>query len=119
MWTDKNVFLLDHNHKIMPKFTACCSVALAYSIAFLLMFNAYDNALRRRSCASRRRVRQVMTLGFAHSLLLLLLVCWLPEYMTYIIPAAFSLVLAEYRIASAGKDTDESLTSHKKKEPLT
>lgn len=92
----------------MQDFVLSCGVALAYSIAFLLMFNAYDNALRRQSCAPRKRIRQVMTLGFVHSLLLLLLVCRLPEYMTYIIPAAFSLVLAEYRIACADKDTDGS-----------
>lgn len=92
----------------MTNFLISCGVALAYSVAFLLMFNAYDNVLRRQSCASRKRVRQVMTLGFVHSLLLLLLVCWLPAYMSYIIPAAFSLVLAEYRIACADKDTDGS-----------
>ena len=98
----------------MLKFVVSCSVALAYSIAFLLTFNAYDNALRRQAYSAKRRVRQVMTLGFVHSLLLLLLVCWLPEYMTYIIPAAFSLVLAEYKIASADKDMDGSSACRKK-----
>ncbi|HBC28219.1 MAG TPA: hypothetical protein DC006_00735 [Prevotellaceae bacterium] len=92
----------------MANFVISCGVALAYSIAFLLVFNAYDNVLRRQSCAPRKRIRQVMTLWGVHSLLLLLLVCWLPEYMSYIIPAAFSLVPAEYRIACADKDTDGS-----------
>lgn len=88
----------------MLKFVVSCSVALAYSIAFLLTFNAYDNALRRQACSAKRRVRQVMTLGCVHSFLLLALVCWLPGYMPYIIPVAFSLVLAEYKIANADKD---------------
>ena len=50
----------------------------------------------------------MMTLGCVHSFLLLALACWLPGYMPYIIPAAFSLVLAEYKIANADKDTTGS-----------
>ena len=46
----------------MANFVISCGVALAYSIAFLLVFNAYDNVLRRPSCAPRKRIRQVMTL---------------------------------------------------------